>query len=261
MKRQIAVVFAAVLCMVFFAAGCSEKVENKNGVELNILAAASMTDVLEDVSEMYRKENPDVTLVFHFDSSGTLKTQIEQGAPADLFLSAAMKQMDELEKAGWMKKDSIEKLLENKVVLIKPADSKLEIDSFEDVATNQVSMAAIGNADVPVGQYTEEIYRNLNLWEQVYPKANLATNVRQVLDWVSTGNVECGIVYATDAMVEKNVTVVCEAPEGTCEKVIYPIGIVKTSSHTKEAEAFLRYLKTKEVKTVFEKYGFTNYEE
>ena len=128
-------------------------------------------------SKTYKKEHENVKFVFNFDSSGTLKTQIEEGAPADIFISAAMKQMDELDKGGFIKKDSIVKLLENKVVLIQPKDAKTEISSFEDVATDKVSMVAIGNADVPVGQYTEQIYKNLGLWDQVAAKANLATNV------------------------------------------------------------------------------------
>ena len=213
------------------------------------------------ISKTYKKEHENVKFVFNFDSSGTLKTQIEEGAPADIFISAAMKQMDELDKGGFIKKDSIVKLLENKVVLIQPKDAKTEISSFEDVATDKVSMVAIGNADVPVGQYTEQIYKNLGLWDQVAAKANLATNVRQVLDWVATNNVDCGIVYATDAMIEENVKVICEAPQGTCDPVIYPAGVVKSSENAKAAEQFMEYLKTDEAKSVFTAYGFTNYEE
>jgi len=122
-------------------------------------------------------------------------------------------------------------------------------------------MIAIGNSDVPVGQYTEQIYKNLGLWEQVEKKANLATNVRQVLDWVATKNVSCGIVYATDAMIEPKVKVICEAPKGACDKVVYPAGIVKSSEHVKEAEQFMDYLQTDEAKAVFTEYGFSAYEE
>lgn len=261
MKRRITVlctVLAGVLCLYM---GCGKQVIKEEKTELHILAAASMTDVLEEAARIYEKENPDIKLTLQFDSSGTLKTQIEQGAPSDVFFPAAMKQIDELHAAGLIKEDSIVKLLENKVVLIQPADSDIALTSFEDVVSDRVSMVAIGNADVPVGQYTEEIYTNLGLWEDVREKANLASNVRQVLDWVATGNADCGIVYATDAMMEEKVTVVSEAPTGTCEKVVYPAGVVKASTHTKEAEAFLAYLQTEQVKEIFESYGFTNYEE
>lgn len=255
-----------VLIMLCGMTGCIQKEEKKveerkAEVELHILAAASMTDVLTEISEQYEKEHEHVNFVFSFDSSGTLKAQIEEGAPVDIFISAATKQMDELSAGGFMKKESIVKLLENKVVLIQPQDAKTELTSFEDVATEKVSMVAIGNSDVPVGQYTEQIYKNLGLWEKIEKKANLATNVRQVLDWVATKNAECGIVYATDAMIERDVKVICEAPDGVCDEIVYPAGIVKTSEHSKEAARFMEYLQTDEVKAVFTKYGFTNCEE
>lgn len=229
--------------------------------ELYVLAAASLTDVLTKIGENYKKVNPNVELTFSFDSSGTLKTQIEQGAPADVFISAAKKQMNTLLDENLVDKDTVSDLLENKVVLIKPKGSDLDIKSFDDTATDKVKMIAIGNEDVPVGAYTETIYKNLGLWDKIQAKANLATNVRQVLDWVATKNADCGVVYATDAAIEDKVEVVCEAPEGSCDKVIYPEGVVKSSKNPQDAKAFTDYLKTDEAKQVFEKYGFTMYKE
>lgn len=226
-------------------------------VELHILAAASMTDVLTEIADKYKEEHPETTLTFSFDSSGTLQTQIEEGAPADVFISAALKQMDELNEQGLMDEDSIIELLENKVVLIKPKGSELDIASFEDVASDKVTMAAIGNSDVPVGQYTQTIYENLGLWDQIQEKANYATNVRQVLDWVATKNADCGIVYATDAAIEPEVEIICEAPEGSCTPAIYPAGIVKDSEYPEQAKEFMDFLKTDEVKEIFENYQFT----
>lgn len=258
-----AVILAGILVMMI-AGGCAShgnedrtaKTDEKT-IELHILAAASLTDAFEEIAKEYEKMAPDVRIVFNFDSSGTLKTQIEQGAPADLFVSAAMRQMNELDEAGLIKTDTIIKLLENKVVLIKPAGEQTEIASFEDAASDKAEMIAIGNADVPAGQYAEEIYKNLGLWDAVQKKANLATNVRQVLDWVATGNVPCGVVYATDAMIEKDVEIICEAPEGSCEKVIYPAGVVKDSRYPEEAEAFENYLRTEEAEKILKNYGFT----
>lgn len=234
--------------------------EGQEKTELHVLAAASLTDAFAEIAEAYEEKAPDVELVFGFESSGTLKTQIEEGAPADVFVSAAMKQMNELKEKGLVKEESVEKLLENKVVLIKPKDSKLQLTSFEDVVSDGVGMVAIGNADVPVGQYTETIYKNLGLWEQLNAKVNLATNVRQVLDWVATGNVDCGIVYATDAQIEPKVTVICEAPEGSCDPVVYPSGIVAASGHQKEAKAFQEYLHAEEAGKILTSYGFTMYQ-
>jgi len=229
--------------------------------ELYVLAAASLTDVLGEIGENYKKENPDVTLTFSFDSSGKLKTQIEQGAPCDVFISAAKKQMTALTEENIVDKGDVSELLENKVVLIKPKGSSLDIKSFDDTATDKVKMVAIGNEDVPVGAYTKTIYQNLGLWDKIEAKANLATNVRQVLDWVATKNADCGVVYATDAAIEPKVEVVCEAPQGSCDKVIYPQGVIKASKNYDEAKKFTEYLKTDEAKKVFEKYGFTMYKE
>lgn len=233
------------------------KKDSAEEVELHILAAASMTDVLTELGEIYEKDHPEVKLTFSFDSSGTLQTQIEEGAPADIFLSAALKQMNALKEENLMDENSIIELLENKVVLIKPKGSDLDIKSFEDVASDKVKMVAIGNSDVPVGQYTQKIYEKLGLWDQIQAKANLGTNVRQVLDWVATKNADCGIVYATDAAIEENVEIVCEAPEGSCDPAIYPAGIVKASEYPDEAQEFLNFIKSDTAKEAFEKYQFT----
>lgn len=253
MKKKMILCMAVVLACMSLAACKGEK---KGKIRLQVLAAASMTDAMEEIGNLYGKAHPDTEILYSFDSSGTLKTQIAEGAPADVFVSAAMRQMEELASEEFVEPDSVVKLLENKVVLIQPTGGQLPVFSFQEVSKDAVSMIAIGNADVPVGQYTEEIYTNLGLWEEIQSKANFATNVRQVLDWVATKNVDCGIVYATDAMIEKNVEVICEADETMCEPVIYPAGIVKATKHPKEAEMFLKFLQTEEAQNIFEKYGF-----
>lgn len=258
--RKKKVGFMIMLSILLILAGCGNHEKDAES-ELYISAAASMTDVLTEIGEVYQKKEDGVKLVFNFDSSGTLKTQIEQGAPADVFISAAEKQMEELRKGGFMSEGTVVNLLKNQVVLIQPKNSKLKLEAFEDVLSDEVSMIAIGGSDVPVGAYTERIYTNLGIWSRVQEKANLAANVRQVLDWVATENADCGIVYATDAAVEDDVKVVCTASEAVCGPVVYPAGVVKGSGHTEEAEAFLSYLKSKEAREIFEKYGFQNYEE
>lgn len=238
-----------------------EKNEGKKPVtELTVLAAASMTDAMQEIGEAYQETHENIEITYQFDSSGTLKTQIEEGAPADIFISAATKQMDELVQGELVAEDSVFPWLENKVVLIVPKDSEDGPDSFEDAVEEEVPMIAIGNEDVPVGQYTQTIYQNLGLWEDIQAKANLASNVRQVLDWVATGNAPCGVVYATDAQIEKNVKVVCEAPKGSCDPVIYPAGMVSASKEKEASAEFLEYLKTEEVSEILEAYGFTPYQ-
>lgn len=226
-------------------------------VELTVLAAASLTDVCNEIKTMYEKENPNVTLTFSYGSSGALQTQIEEGAPADIFMSAATKQMTALDEKGLMNSESVTNLLENKVVLIVPKDSKAGIESFEDIATDKVSIIGLGDpASVPVGQYSEEIFTSLGILDTVKAKANYGTDVRNVLSWVETGVVDCGVVYATDASSSDNVTVVTSAPEGSCKKVIYPVGIVKASENADAAADFIEYLKSDDIMKLFESYGF-----
>lgn len=268
--RRAAMVTAVAMLAVLTACGqteskdekeTGEKNEGKKPVtELTVLAAASMTDAMQEIGEAYQETHENIEITYQFDSSGTLKTQIEEGAPADIFISAATKQMEELVQGELVEEDSVFPWLENKVVLIVPKDSEDGPDSFEDAAEEEVPMIAIGNEDVPVGQYTQTIYQNLGLWENIQAKANLASNVRQVLDWVATGNAPCGVVYATDAQIEKNVKVVCEAPKGSCDPVIYPAGLVSASKEKEEAAEFLEYLKTEEVSEILEAYGFTPYQ-
>ena len=268
--RRAAMVTAVAMLAVLTACGqteskdekeTGEKNEGKKPVtELTVLAAASMTDAMQEIGEAYQETHENIEITYQFDSSGTLKTQIEEGAPADIFISAATKQMDELVQGELIAKDSVFPWLENKVVLIVPKDSEDGPDSFEDAAKEEVPMIAIGNEDVPVGQYTQTIYQNLGLWENIQAKANLASNVRQVLDWVATGNAPCGVVYATDAQIEENVKVVCEAPKGSCDPVIYPAGLVSASKEKEASAEFLEYLKTEEVSKILEAYGFTPYQ-
>lgn len=239
-------------------AGETQTVESGEAVELMILAAASLTDVCNEIKTEYEAVHPGVTLNFSYGASGALQTQIEEGAPADMFFSAATKQMTALNDEGLMDSDSIVNLLENKVVLIVPADSDKDITAFEDVATDKVGMIGLGEpGSVPVGQYSEEIFTSLGILDTVKAKANYGSDVRTVLSWVETNAVDCGVVYATDAYVGENIKIVCEAPDGSCKKVIYPVGIVKASEHADAAAEFLAYLQTDDVMKKFESYGFS----
>ncbi len=225
--------------------------------ELTILAAASLTDVCTELQEMYENEHPDVILNFSFGSSGALQAQIEEGAPADIFFSASTKQMDALKDEGLMKDDSITELLENKIVLIVPKDSDKGITAFEDASKDKVSMIGLGDPEsVPAGQYAEEVFTTLGILDQVKAKANYGSDVRTVLTWVESAEVDCGVVYATDAYTSDDVEIVAIAPEGSCKKVIYPVGIVKSTSDEKAAEEFLSFLKSDTAMKVFESYGF-----
>ena len=237
----------------------TEAVETKT--EVVVLAAASLTDVCGELETMYEQQHKDIDLIFSFAGSGALQTQIEEGAPADLFISAAKKQMNALTEKNLMKEDTVSDLLENKVVLIVPADSTLKITSFEDVKKDEVKMIAVGEPEsVPAGQYAKSIFSYLGFWDVVEKKANFGTDVRTVLTWVESHEVDCGVVYATDAYTTEKVKIIAEAPEGSCDKVVYPAGVVEASRNKEAAEAFLNYLKSDEAMKVFEKYGFVKAE-
>ncbi len=235
-----------------------EKVEPKEPVELLVSAAASLTDVLGELAKVYVNIEPETTLTFTFGGSGALQTQIEEGAPVDIFMSAAQKQMKALEEGGHILDGTIKTLLVNKVVLITPKDENLDIKSFEDLAKDDIKKIAIGDpGNVPVGQYSEEIFSNLNIADKINSKLVLANDVRTVLTWVESGEVDCGIVYATDAYTSENVNIITEAPEGSHKEVSYPVAVIKDSKNPDRAKAFLDFLSTNEAVKLFEKYGFS----
>ena len=270
-------VFACVtMCfMVLPLAGCgtSQATETKENAEaaevtLNVFAAASMTETLTEIQEMYKEVAPNVTLVFNFDSSGTLKTQIQEGADCDVFISAAQKQMNQLDKDAdpevntegldYVLEGTRTNLLENKVVLAVPDGNPKGIESFADLGTDKLSLLALGNEDVPVGQYSEEILTNLGMLDQLEQenKITYGSNVKEVTTQVSEAAADAGIIYATDAY-SAGLPVVAQADDTMRKQVIYPAAVLNISENQDAAEAFLDYLKTDDCMKVFEEVGFT----
>ena len=224
---------------------------------LTIAAAASLTKPFDVIIEAYKAVAPNVTVTPTYASSGALQTQIEEGAPVDIFFSAATKQMDALIDEDLIVTDTRVNLLKNEIVLIVPVSSTLTLTSFEDVATDAVAQIAIGDPkSVPAGQYAQDTFTFLNLWDKISVKAMLGTDVKQVLSWVSSGNVDCGVVYKTDAATDSNVKIVASAPEGSHKNVVYPVAVVKASTNQDAAKAFLEYLKSDDALAIFDKYGF-----
>ncbi len=241
-------------------------------VELVVFAAASLTETLTQIAEDYKAVAPNVTLVFNFDSSGTLKTQIQEGAVCDVFLSAAPKQMDQLdieadpqvntEGLDFVLQGSRVDLLENKVALAVPERNPAGLQSYDDLAQrleNGDVLMAVGNADVPVGQYTQKIFAYYGLEEDALNAAGVLTygsNVKEVTSQISEGAVNCGIIYATDAF-SAGLTVADTATGDMCSRVIYPAAVLHTSAHGEEAQAFLDYLTGEEAGAVFSSVGFS----
>lgn len=233
--------------------------EEAEPVNLLIAAAASLEYSMEDeLIPMFEEQNPGITVEGTYDSSGKLQTQIEEGLDADVFFSAATKQMDALAEEGLVEESSVKDLLENKIVLIVLKGQEGNYSKFEDIAN--ASTVALGDpASVPAGQYAQEALGNLGLWDAVSAKASFGTNVTEVLNWVAEGSADAGVVYATDAATKEDaVSVVAEAPaDSLAEPVIYPVGLVENSTKKDAAEKFMEFLSSDDAAAVFEKYGFT----
>lgn len=281
-SKAMAVLLALAMTMTAGLTGCGSTNTNTNAdtgsasdagekTELVVFAAASMTETLNQIKTDYEAQHKDVTLTYNFDSSGTLKTQIQEGATCDVFISAAQKQMDQLdaskdetanpEKLDFINSDSRMDLLENKVVLVVSEDNPKNIQSFDDLKSKLESgdvLMAMGNSDVPVGQYTQKILQYLGLDEKALADAGEITygsNVKEVTTQVSEGSADCGIVYYTDAY-SAGLKVVGEATEEMCGKTIYPAAVMKNSEHPEQAQEFLAYLSSDAAAKVFEKVGF-----
>lgn len=253
-------------CLVLFiiavVAGCGAGKEPKAKTEpasLTISAAASLKDALEELKTIYAKQRPDVIITYNFAASGPLQKQIEEGAPVDLFISAGKSQMDALAEKGLIVESSRKDLLGNELVLIAKNDGK--ISGFNDLADPGVARISIGTPEtVPAGKYAQEALSALKLWDKVQPKLVLANDVRQVLTYVETGNVDAGLVYRSDTFVGKDIKIVAAAREDSHKPIVYPMAIIKSTGHQKETGDFAAFLSGGEASKIFTKYGFKTIE-
>jgi molybdate transport system substrate-binding protein len=228
-----------------------------SAVELMVYAAASLTDVMQEVASLYEKKSGD-KLVFNFNASSVLARQIQEGAPADLFFSADEAKMDTLEKAGLLASGTREDLLGNSLVIVVPSDSKLRITTATDLAQPEVKKIAVAEpSSVPAGIYTKAYFTQLGLWDKMLPKIVPTENVRASLAAVESGNVEAGTVYQTDALISKKVKIACEVPPNGGPKITYPIAVLKESENPDAAKKLLAFLDGAKVRALFEKYGFS----
>ena len=261
---------ACTLCLCAGAALAETPAEEP--VELIVFAAASMTETLTELKAVYEAEHPEVTVIYNFDSSGTLKTQIENGAECDVFISAAPKQMNQLDKeadpavntAGldFVLAGTRVNLLENKVALAVPEGNPKGVESYDGLVQglkDGALLLAMGNSDVPVGQYTQKIFAFYGLDEEALAKSGVITygsNVKEVTTQVSEAAVDCGIIYATDAF-SAGLTVVDTATKEMCGQVVYPAAVLNITRHEEAARDFLAFLTSEAADTVFEAVGFS----
>lgn len=282
MKKLFAMLIAAVMVLSFAAcaapateetAAPEETVPEAEPVELIVFAAASMTETMNQIAELYKAKAPNVTLTYNFDSSGTLKTQIQEGAECDLFISAGQKQMNQLDitadpevntdKLDFVLEGTRVNLLENRVTLCVPEGNPKDIKGFDDLADKLKEgsvLMAMGNSDVPVGQYTQKILAFYGLDEEKLAKDGVityGTNVKEVTTQVTEASVDCGVVYCTDAF-SAGLTPVNYATKEMCGQVIYPAAVLNISGNQEAAKEFLAYLQTDEAMKVFEAVGFAS---
>lgn len=280
MRKLFALLIAAVMVLSFAAcaapateetAAPEETVPEAEPVELIVFAAASMTETMNQIAELYKAKAPNVTLTYNFDSSGTLKTQIQEGAECDLFISAGQKQMNQLDitadpevntdKLDFVLEGTRINLLENRVTLCVPEGNPKDIKGFDDLADKLKEgsvLMAMGNSDVPVGQYTQKILAFYGLDEEKLAKDGVityGTNVKEVTTQVTEASVDCGVVYCTDAF-SAGLTPVDYATKEMCGQVIYPAAVLNVSKNQEAAKEFLAYLQTDEAMKVFEAVGF-----
>ena len=277
MKKLTALLTVLSMVLYLFAGcGSTEKAPKTEApaepVELIVFAAASMTETLTTLGDQYMKDHPEVTIVFNFDSSGTLKTQIQEGADCDLVLSAGQKQMNQLDitASADVNTDGLDfvdsstrvDLLENKVVLCVPEGNPKGIESFEDLAAHLKAgdiLFCMGNSDVPVGQYTQKILAYYDLDEAALAATGVITygsNVKEVTTQIREASVDAGVIYCTDA-TSAALSIVDEATAEMCGQVVYPAAVLKNAPHAEAAKEFLAYLRTDAAADVFESVGFT----
>lgn len=264
MKKTYLMIFLMMM-LVMAGAGCSsdetEKTEMKaqagGKVELTVSAAVSLQDALNDIKESFEKENANVEVHYNFGASGALQQQISQGAPVDLFFSAAEDKFDKLVEEDLIEEKNGIDLVGNDLVLVVPKDSKKEIGSLEDLT--KAAKIAIGTPEsVPAGQYAKQTLENMNLFKEIEDRLVYAKDVRQVLTYVETGNVDAGLVYKTDALNSSKVEVIAAAQADLHDPIIYPVGMINNQEHAKEAKLFYDYLKTEASMKILGKYGFKN---
>ncbi|MGD1948713.1 MAG: molybdate ABC transporter substrate-binding protein [Leptolyngbyaceae cyanobacterium] len=261
-RRKCLTLFLTGLVSWSIAVGCSrgdQTVGSEGIVTLTVSAAASLQDALEKITPQFTEANPDIAIDYNFASSGALQRQIEQGAPADIFFAAAAKQMDALSDKGLILSESRQDLVANRLALVTSADSALEITDIAQLKTTDVNSIAVGEfRSVPAGQYAQQAFQNLELLDPFQPKFVFSNNVRSVLTAVESGNVELGIVYATDAALSRQVKVLTTVPEEFHLPIVYPIAIVDNSAQFAAAQRFIDFLTTETAQTMFTEFGFNS---
>jgi molybdate transport system substrate-binding protein len=255
-KMRFGLAVGAVLCAILASAGFELPQAAQQTASITVSAAISLKDALDEIGGTYEHNHPGAQVTFNYGGSGTLQHQIEQGAPVDIFFSAAEKQMDALESEGLILAGTRRDVATNVLVLIAPVNSGL-VKNFQDLARPEIKVVALGEpTTVPAGMYAQQTLDHLGLLAAVKNKTVYAKDVRQVLTYVETGNADAGIVYQTDARISSQVRMVATAPADSHDPIVYPVAIIKGTKNIPSARALLDYLAGPEARAIFAKYGF-----
>ena len=248
------------LASLFLIVGCQSNPPDStnNTTELVVSVAASLQDGMKAIQPLYAAENPNIEIIYNFASSGSLQNQIEQGAPVDVFISASVAKMDALQQKELILDETRQDLLKNQIVLVTSPENN-QIKTFQDLTPDNLTNFAIGEPkSVPAGQYAKEVLTTLNLWVNIEPKTIYGKDVRQILNYVETGNIDAGMVYATDAKLSDTINITATAPEGSHTPIVYPVAVIKNSQQVEAAKAFVQFLTQSSAQETFEQYGFTS---
>lgn len=260
MKRRIIAFLGGLLVTLVLSIGLrvvSPISVDAQSTTLLIAAAASLQNALEEIDPVFERANSSVTVNYNFAASGPLQQQIEQGAPVDVFVSAATKQMDALQEQNLILTDTRRNLLRNNLVLIVPNNSALGLTSFRQLTNSNVKRISVGEPrSVPAGQYAEELFTNLGILEQLRSKFVYGNSVRNVLGTVESGNADAGIVYTTDAKISNQVRQTATAPSNLHSPIVYPIAVIKASQNQQAARTYAQFLSSQPAQDIFKKYGF-----
>ncbi len=253
---------SAVLISLILTVSCSSRDLNSSPesttIALTLSAAASLKDAMENIETIYEQQNPHISLTLNLASSGSLRQQIEQGAPVDIFISAAPGYLNSLEEKGLIITETRRDLLQNTMVLIVPQNNPASLNSFQDLSQGNYQQISLGEPEsVPAGKYAKEILTNLGIFDKIKAKIVYAKDVRQVLSYVATGNVDAGIVYRTDANISDAVTIVETAAEKTHSPIVYPIAAIQGTKNPEAGQKLINFMFGSEAKAIFEKYGFS----
>lgn len=261
MKRRRILAFVSGFLATLLLAICFKVVmpapANAQSATLLVAAAASLQNVLEQLDPLFESANRGITVNYNFAASGPLQQQIEQGAPVDLFISAATRQMDALQKKNLILTNTRRNLLTNSLVLVMPRNSTLGLTSFRQLTNSNVRRISVGEPrSVPAGQYAEEVFKNLGILAQLRPKFVYGNSVRNVLGTVESGNADVGVVYATDARISDQVRQVATAPSNLHSPIVYPMAVIAASRKQQAASTYAQFLTSQQAQDIFKKYGF-----